>query len=354
MIRYPVSKPCLTDLEMFEVCQAMSECRLSKGKSVAEFERQLSFYLRVPHVVMTTSGTTALHLALAALRIGRGDEVIVPDLTYVATATAVSYTGAKVVLVDVDDTGCIDVADVARHISSRTKAIIPVHLYGVPCDMDRLLRFGIPIVEDAAEGFGGWHGVDKLGTHGTCGIFSFYANKIITTGEGGAVVTHDPALADRLRYLRGMAQDPARRYFHTEVGFNYRPTDIQGAIGCGQMQHVEAIVSQRLRVCNTYSERLLGEPWPRGHAPWLFTLELPDDISVPDFQVKLDAKGIDTRPVFTPLHTMPMYHDQGGRWQFEYSDRFARQGLSLPTYPELTDYDVNYICGMFEDVHRSI
>ncbi len=350
MIKYPVSRPCLTAADRHSVMAALEHCQLTQGVNVRRFEGELALRLGVPHVVATTSGTTALHLALAALGLGPGDEVIVPDLTYVATANAVAYTRARVRLADIDPaTGCLDVEDVARKITGRTRAIIPVHLYGVPCDMETLFRLAGPdihIIEDAAEGFGGtyWtHSGAPMGTLGTCGTFSFYGNKIMTTGEGGAVVTRDPALADRLRSLRGMAQDPKQRYFHTELGFNYRMTDLQAALGFGQLSHLTEMLTKRTQICDRYSQRVLGRSWPAGHAPWLFTFLLPEGCPRDVFMARLDEQGIETRPAFVPLHRMPMFRTGSDR-DFPGATFFGDQGVSLPTYPELSLNDVDIIC----------
>lgn len=349
MIKYPVSRPCLTGAETDSVLNALTRCQLTQGVNVRQFEAELALRLGVPHVVTTPSGTTALHLALVASGIGGpADEVIVPDLTYVATANAVAYTRARVVLADIDpNTGCLDVEDVARKITGRTRAIIPVHLYGVPANMSALLTVAGPdirVIEDAAEGFGGTYHGRPMGTIGRCGVFSFYGNKIMTTGEGGAVVTEDETLAYDLRHLRGMAQDPKRRYFHTELGFNYRMTDLQAAVGLGQLTHLDSMLAQRLLICDRYSSSILGRTWPNGHAPWLFTFLLPDGVSRDVFMARMEEHGIETRPAFTPLHRMPMYRGTCSDSQFPGASFFGDRGVSLPTYPEMTVYDVYDIC----------
>lgn len=352
--RFPVSKPSVTLSERSYVDAALRDCRLTQGENVAAFERKLAKFLDVPHVVACTSGTTALHLALAALHIGPGDEVIVPDLTYVATANAVRYTGATVVLADVDEfSGCLSVNDMSFRMTSRTKAVMPVHLYGVACEMMAIVRRtamlaqGVSIVEDAAEGFGGFYNSYALGTIGACGTFSFYGNKILTTGEGGAVTTSSSHLAERLRHLRGMAQ--TERYFHDEIGFNYRMTDIQAAIGLGQMDRIDGMLQQRRDICELYASRLWATPFTKEMAPWLFTFQLPRHVDRAYMMYQLATKGIETRPTFVPLHRMPMFAGEDA--DYPNACQFGDRGLCLPTYPDLKLSEVEEIC---DEVERQI
>lgn len=343
---YPVSKPCLGTAEREFVSSVMNSGWLTQGRRVEQFEKELASYLGVNHVVCCSSGTTALHLALAAFGIGPGHEVLVPDLTFVATANAVSYTGAKVVLVDVDPhTWTINVDDAMRKVTSKTRAIIPVHLYGVACDMVSIRSFAtnhnLLIIEDAAEAFGGRYYGEPCGSIGDAGVFSFYANKILTTGEGGAVVTNNSGLVGRLRLLRGQAQVPRQRYFHSEVGFNYRMTELQAAVGLGQMTHLDTMLRRRSEVCRRYRERLvhLATSQSEESAPWLFTCL----VSSRDLLMQvLSSQGIETRPTFVPLHRLPMY--QGVDPDFPVASMLGELGMSLPTYPELLNGEIDRIC----------
>lgn len=351
--RFPVSKPSITLHERSLVDESLRDCRLTQGENVAAFERRLAKFLDVPHVVACTSGTTALHLALAALGIGPGDEVIVPDLTFVATANAVRYTGATVVLADVDQyTGCLDPGDMMSLMSTRTKAVIPVHLYGVACDMMTIARRcammskGPAIVEDAAEGLGGFYNSYPLGTIGSCGTFSFYGNKVLTTGEGGAVTTSSSTIAERLRHLRGQAQ--TERFFHDEVGFNYRMTDIQAAIGLGQMARLDFMLAQRRAICELYAKRLSTKPFPQEDAPWLFQLQLPAHVNRVLLMAQLADRGIETRPTFVPLHRMPMFN--GTDEEFPNACQFGDRGLCLPTYADLMLTEVAEICDIVQEL----
>lgn len=353
-MRYHVSQPSLGPSELRLVTQTIEANRLTQGAMVERFESALADYLGVAHAVAVTNGTAALHLALAALGIGPGDEVIVPDLTFIATANAVRYTGATPVLVDVNPFDWnLEPHRVEQAITKRTRAIVPVHLYGVPCHMDPInliaAMHGLYVVEDAAEGLGGYYKSEALGTLADAGTFSFYGNKIITTGEGGAVVTNNPFLADHLRLLRGQGQSAHERYYHVVTGFNYRMTEMQAALGVGQMEGLDERIEKRQRVCDTY-RLCLPDRYLTQHvqgcdeqAPWLFTCLLPASCNDVEYvSERLAAEGIETRRVFVPLHTMPM---------FEHCDRpnnatmIRRYGISLPTHPGLTQDDARYIAG---------
>ena len=352
---YPVSQPSLSEVERNLLLEAFDSTRISSGPMVKRFEEDFAKRLMVKHAVACTSGTTSLHLALLALGIGPNDEVIVPDLTYVASANAVVYTGARPVFVDIDPkTFTLDVRLTANAITERTRAIMPVHLYGQACDLTSLQKLArwrkLALIEDAAEALGGaWHG-QALGTLGDIGCFSFFGNKVITTGEGGMAVTHDDTLAARLRHLREMATDPNRRYFHNGLGFNYRMTDLQAAIGVGQLARADELIAKRRAVCERYASILCyhvfvpsGTP-PVTPAPWLFTVELPERFSRDRVAALLATRGIETRPTFVPMHEMfgcPDWDD------FPISDRVSRQGLSLPTYPDLSMEDVDFISREF-------
>lgn len=348
----PVSKPSLGALERSLVNDCLDSQQITYGPRVQAFERDLAEKLGSKYALTTSSGTTALHLALVALGIGPGHEVIVPNLTFVATANAAFYTGAKVVLADIDPkTWCIDPVDVANKITGRTKAIIPVHLYGVPADITSLLELAdihkLLIVEDAAEGLGGTYNGRALGTLGKCGTFSFYGNKIITTGEGGAVLTDDERLYKRMFLLRGQAHSPVQRYYHTEIGFNYRMTDLQAALGGGQIQRLDKMVARRREILRLYHDRLsyYGDaPCVRPDAaPWLYTF-LPHSSKVlrDDLVNALTAAGVETRPGFVPLNRMPMYRQPDHL--FPASTFVGDHALSLPTFVDLSFQDVDKIC----------
>lgn len=351
-MKFPVSQPSLTSREREWLLKAFDSGRISSGRMVDEFETMLASFIYTQHAVTTTSGTTALHLALAALGVGPGDEVIVPDLTYVATADAVHYTGATPVYVDIDpQTYGLDAQCVANAINRRTRAIIPVHLYGVSCDMNALMSlardYKLWVVEDAAQGFGGDYHGEALGSIGDIGCFSFFGNKMITTGEGGACVTNNKQLAERMRHLRGMATVRRGEYFHDGVGFNYRMTDLQAALGIAQLSRLPQMFAARMDVYRRY-QRNLGLIFRTQRplldtqlAPWLFTFETK---SVQHIREGLRAHGIDARPGFRTMHEI-----FGAHGNFPVSVHVSETTLSLPTYVDLALSDVDMISNVVRE-----
>src|SRR5271167_326201 len=258
----PISQPLIGPREKELVLDALNSGWVSSiGKYIDEFEANFASYCGTEYALAVSNGTTGLHLALVALGLQPGDEVIVPDLTFVATANAVAYTGATPVLADIDaDTLCIDPASVKSLISARTRAIIPVHLYGHPADMDALMEIGdahgLDIIEDAAEAHGAEYKGRKVGGLGKCGVFSFYGNKVITTGEGGMLTTNDRDFYQRARRLRDHAMSPQRRYFHEERGFNYRITNLQAALGVAQLERIDEFLGRRAEIMDWYSSEI--------------------------------------------------------------------------------------------------
>ena len=349
MVKYPIGRPSLSEQEVRAVAAVVSSGWITQGAKVAQFETEFAERLGVEHAVACASGTAALHLAFVALGLGPGDEVLVPDVTYVATANAVAYTGATPVPVDVDFlTWSISLEDAERRVTERTRAVVPVHLYGVPCDMDKLHAFArkydLYVVEDASEALGAEWDQRACGTLSFAGTFSFYANKILTTGEGGAVVTNDAAQADVLRLLRGQGQTPGRQYVHQCVGYNYRMTEMQAALGLVQLSRLDSMLESRHRVVDRYFDLLGGaiaSPMTRQSAPWLYTGLLPEHSTYGEVAAGLVEKGIETRPVFVPLHALSMYARPAANYPA--AEELSRRGISLPTWPELTDEDVEVI-----------
>jgi perosamine synthetase len=328
----------------------------SLGEYVGRFEREFAAFCEARHAVATSNGTTALHLALVTLGIGPGDEVLVPDLTFVATANAVRYSGAMPVFVDADPiTWTLDPADARRKVTARTRAIVPVHLYGHPADLDPLLELArthdLRVVEDAAEAHGARYKGRRVGALGHVGVFSFYGNKIITTGEGGMVVTNDPALAERAAFLRDHAMDPKRRYYHPEVGFNYRMTNIQAAIGCAQLEQAEPILARRKTIGAAYEAGLAGipglrrppaEPWAES-VYWMYSVLVEPGFGRDRDDVRdgLWARGVDSRPFFVPLHELPPYRMD---IPFPVATALGRTGINLPSGTGLTAEEIQTVC----------
>ncbi|CAB4190511.1 WecE Predicted pyridoxal phosphate-dependent enzyme apparently involved in regulation of cell wall biogenesis [uncultured Caudovirales phage] len=356
-MRYPVSRPSLTQVEHLSLMATLSSGQITQGPRVADFENRLADYLNVPYVVACSSGTSALHLALLAAGVQPGDEVLVPDLSFIATANAVSYIGATPVLVEVElHSWNMDLSDAAMKVSSRTRAILPVHLYGVPCDMHRMREFaeihGLMIVEDAAEALGGHFRGQKCGTFGVCGTFSFYGNKIITTGEGGAIATHSEEIYQLLKLYRGQGQG-SKRFQHDVIGFNYRMTDMQASIGAAQVTRLNGLAAEREEIFASYDLHLNGfleTAHVVGSAPWLYTGLLPETVNRDEVILALERLDIETRPIFVPMHRQVMYERPDS--QFPFSSLIADCGISLPTYNGMSDNDVRFICDTLRTVAR--
>jgi perosamine synthetase len=351
-----VAEPMIGERELAYVTDAVRSGWVSSiGKYVTLFEEGIAAASGARYAVATSNGTAALHLALLVMGIGPGDEVIVPSLTFIATANAVRYVGATPVFADSDpDHWCIDPAEIERCISPRTKAIVPVHLYGHPADMDAIVAIarsrGIAIVEDAAEALGTMYRGRPVGAIGDAGVFSFYGNKLVTTGEGGMFVTDDAALADRARLLRDHAMDPQRRYWHGEVGYNFRLTNIQAALGLAQVERMGEFLARKREVARRYGAGLAGVPGVRLQREtawaqsswWMSTAELDPTFGVDrDLLARaLAARGVDTRPVFLPVHTLPPYRQP---IVLHNAQRIARQALTLPSAASLTAEDQDYV-----------
>lgn len=357
MNRISVAQPRLAGNERKYVLDCLDTNWISSnGKYIGAFEAAFAKFCGVKHAVAANNGTTALHLALVALNLQPGDEVIIPTVTYIATANAVRYCGATPVLADVcADTMNLDPADIERRITPRTKGVIPVHLYGHPADMTQINeiahRHNLWVVEDAAEAHGAEVLGRKVGGLGSCAVFSFFGNKIVTTGEGGMITTDDDALADRLRLFRGQGMDPQRRYWFPVIGYNYRMTNIQAAIGLAQMETVDEALSDRNRLAGWYNEALaplkdqLVLPTPHDWARqvyWMYNIFLSEgDEHRRDAVMRhLDKAGIETRPVFYPMHVLPPYKEDA---VYPVADEWAQRGINLPTHQDLTLADVKRI-----------
>ena len=364
--RISVAVPRLDGNERKYVMECMDTTWISSlGRFIGEFETAFAAYCGVKHAIAVNNGTTALHLALVSMGIGPGDEVIVPSLTYIASANAVTYCGGTPVLVDNDPrTFNMDPAQLEARITPRTKAIMPVHVYGQSADMDPILeiahRHGLMVIEDAAEAVGAKYKGRMTGGLGDCATFSFFGNKIITTGEGGMITTNDDALAERMRLYRSQGMDPKRRYWFPVVGFNYRMTNIQAAIGLAQLERIDHHLAARKGVAELYDcklERLgnrltrpLVEPFAE-HVFWMYTVRLSDQLSKSRDQVMLDldALGIETRPVFYPMHVMPPYEglDSG---PLPMAEACSADGLNLPTHGGLSEADIDRIVDALDQV----
>ena len=355
----PIAEPSLGGEELNNVMEAVKSGWISsKGKFIEEFEQNFSNYCDRKYGVATSNGTVALHLASKALGISKDDEVIVPDLTFVAVANAVTYCSAKPVFVDSHpDYWCIDPEKIEDNITKNTKAIIPVHLYGHPCDMDAILDIAkdhnLIIIEDAAEAHGAEYKGKKVGSFGDISCFSFYGNKIMTTGEGGMCLTNNEELAEKVRILRDHGMNPEKKYWHDVIGFNYRITNLQAAIGVAQLKKLDEFVEKKRKIAKWYSESLkeLEErqfiklhpemSWAKC-VYWMYSILIKDKfgISRADLMKKLEKNGIDTRPFFYPIHMMPPYMSEE---KFPVAEELSRRGINLPSSVQLKEEEIELI-----------
>ncbi len=363
----PVSTPRIGREDIRLVTQSLREGWLSsRGPYVERFERAFARWVRARYGVSTSSGTTALHLALAALGIGRGDEVILPDFTMVACVDAVLYTGATPVFADVDpECWTISPEQASAVLTRATRAIMPVHVYGHSADMDPLLRLGrersLSLVEDAAEAHGTLYRGLRVGSLGTAGCFSFYSNKLLSTGEGGMVVTRDARVAESARSLRDLAfAHPDRDYHHARVGFNYRLTSLQSALGLGQLGRIEDHIRHRRACAKIYREILSGvrgitlpeeAPWTRS-VFWMYTVRVRGGPRVRKRTMQaLARRGVETRVGFWPLHRQPFCRRFVRRTaRFPVSDALGRETMSLPSGNGTSTEDVEYSARALREV----
>ena len=348
--RIPVYRPDLSGNERRYVLECVDSSWISSlGAFIGRFEAAMAEATGARHAISVCNGTVALHLALHCLDIGPGDEVIVPSFTYIASVNTIAQTGATPVFADsLAADWLLDPADVERRITPRTKAILPVHLYGSACDMAALTaigrRHGVRVLEDCAEALGTTIGGRHVGTFGDVGTFSFFGNKTVTTGEGGMVIAADDALAARLRMTKGQGQSLTRRYWHEVLGFNYRMTNIAAAIGLAQIERLEQVLARKRAIGAEYRRLFADTPVTFQQASpaiegsdWLVSLLLPPGTDRERLMAEMDAAGIETRPVFFPAHTMPMY---ARGEHFPVAEDIAARGVSLPSYPQMSDDDV--------------
>jgi len=354
----PVCEPNLSTYERDAILSAFDSGWISStGPFVAQFEEEFQEFLGFGNTVSTSNGTQALALALIALGIGPGDEVIIPNLTFGATANAVIQVGARPVLADVlPEDWNICPEDARRRISHRTKAVIPVHLYGFPAASQELQRlaqdYGLKIVEDAAEALGTYDSGEHVGRRSDAVCFSFFGNKLITTGEGGMVAFSDRAISERAKRIRAHGFSAKRRYWHEDWGTNVRLTNLQAALGSAQLRRVEVLLSRKVQNAATYNRAFVDltghtleiqKTRPNGSSSyWLYTILLPEGIDVPSCALQLEELGIETRPVFPPLHTQPAFSKYASG-HYPVSSAISKRGLSLPSSSTLSDSDVRRV-----------
>ncbi|WP_030663363.1 DegT/DnrJ/EryC1/StrS aminotransferase family protein [Streptomyces rimosus] len=338
--KYPVSRPALEGNELAYLTGAVEDGWISsQGPMVGRFERAFADYNGIAHGVSCSSGTAALTLALRALGIGPGDEVIVPEFTMIASAWAVTYTGATPVFVDCGDDLNIDVTRIEEKITARTKAVMPVHIYGRRCDMDAVMdiayQYNLRVVEDSAEA----HGIRPVGD---IACYSLFANKIITAGEGGICLTDDPKLAGQMAHLRAMAFTKDHSFLHKKVAYNYRMTAMQAAVALAQTERLDEILEVRRGIEKRYDEGLADVPgitlMPPRDVLWMYDLRAERREALREF---LAGESIETRLFFKPMSRQPMYFHPD--WPSLKANTFAEDGLYLPTHTGLTAADQDVI-----------
>jgi perosamine synthetase len=358
----PVNEPRLGAHELDYVMECLKTGWISsEGRFIETFEQKWAEYCGMKYGVAVSNGTAALQLAVACLDLQPGEEVILPTFTIISCAQAITYNGGIPVLVDCDPrTWCMDVGQVEAKITSRTRAIMPVHIYGHPVDMQPLReiarRHNLVVVEDAAEAHGAEYKGARCGSLGDISCFSFYANKIITTGEGGMVLTNSELVADRVRSLRNLCFQKERRFYHTALGFNFRMTNIQAALGVAQVQAIETSVQQKRWMGQEYTSRLsqfkelqlpVEEPWAK-NVYWMYGIVLDEvtRMTAVDFAKRLAQAGVATRPFFLGMHEQPVLLRRGlfADEHYPVAERLARQGLYLPSGLSLTKAQLGEVC----------
>jgi len=350
----PIYQPFLCGREREYVNRCLDSTWISsKGEFIGRFEQAFAQYIGARHVTSVCNGTVAIHLALKALGIGAGDEVIVPSLTYIASVNTILQAGATPVLVDSLHTSWqLDAADVERKITPRTKAVMVVHLYGLPCDMTAITAIcrahGLLLVEDCAQAFGTRFAGTHVGTFGDVSTFSFFGNKTVTTGEGGMVVAKEKAVIDRAYHLKTQAVSPTREYWHDAIAYNYRMTNICAAIGVAQLEQADDILARKRQVADWYRQGLSGLPLrfhdelpDTVHSFWMCSIALDQADRRQPLREYLNEHGIETRPVLHPAHTLPHCAADGA---FVVAEALAARGINLPSYPALSHAQVDHVC----------
>ena len=367
----PVCEPTLIGNELKYVTDCLKTNWISSaGKYIKQFEESFAKFCDCKYGVACNNGTTAIHLALEACGIGKGDEVIIPAFTMIATCNAVIYSGAKPVLVDSEkETWNMDVNKIEERITNKTKAIMPVHTYGHPVDMDVInniaKKHNLLVIEDAAEAHGAEYNGKRTGSLGKCAAFSMYANKIITTGEGGMITTNDEKVAEKAKLLRNHAFIKPR-FLHKDLGFNYRMTNIQAAIGLAQMEKADELVNRRINNAKLYNSLLKDvkgitlppcKEWAK-NVYWMYGILVEEEfsISMPQLRETLEKKGIDTRTFFIPMHQQPLFKEgKDERFpdcsgSYPVSEELSKKGLYLPSSSSLTKEQIENIAGIIKTI----
>jgi perosamine synthetase len=372
-MKVPVSRPLVGPAEIEYVNKALRESAVSGvfGEFIERFEKEFATFCETRHAVSCANGTVALHLALAAAGVKAGDEVLVSTLTNMASFFAVIYLGAKPIAVDIDpETLTLDPEDLQRKLTPRSRAVMVVHLFGHPTDMDPVnaiaKKHGLMVFEDAAEAHGATYKGRKVGSLGHASGFSFFANKVLATGEGGMVTTDDPELAKKARSLKALAFGAQNKFMHEDVGFNYRMTNLQAALGCGQMQVADKLVAQRREIAAFYQKALgkhaehlrlpIEKPWAKS-VYWMYHIVLREHL-VPKraaFMAALREAGVETREGFIPYNLQKEFQKRGWTHADEcpQANKLAYASFYLPTGPSISGVELDYVVEQFDRVLES-
>ena len=357
----PVYKPSLCGNEFKYVTDCLNSTRISsKGPYIDKFENDFSEFLNIKYSTTVSNGTVALHLALLCLGIKEGDEVIVPTLTYIASVNAINYVGAKPIFVDADLlTWNIDVDAIEAKISKKTKAIIIVHLYGACCDMDKInelcKKHDILLIEDVAEAFGSKFKDKFAGSFGDIATFSFFGNKTITTGEGGMVVTNNKVLYEKAKFLKSQAVSMEKEYWHDEIGYNYRMTNLTAAIGVAQLERANEIISKKRQILEIYKNELndlpikfQNEDNKSFNTYWMISIVVENENIRDQIREELRLNSVETRPFFPPANVMPVFYTNE---IFPNALNLSKTGINIPSYPDLSKEEVEFICTVIKKIY---
>jgi len=368
-----VCEPLLEEEELENIIQCIRSNMISgsAGEFIREFEEKFARYCGCKYGVATTSGTTALHLALASLEIKSGDEVITTTFTNAATVFSIIYCNATPILMDIEpDTWNMNVHEIEKKITDKTRAILPVHIYGHPVDMDPIMevaeKYGLYVIEDAAEAHGAEYKGRKVGGIGHIGCFSFYANKIITTGEGGMIVTNDEEIAEKAKLLRNLAFSKEKRFLHEYIGFNYRMTNLQAAVGVAQLKKLDKFVERKREIARLYNSLLseidgitlpVEKKWAK-NVYWMYGILVEPEFGVSrdELMMELWKKGIETRTFFIPMHEQPALNKMGlfiGE-KYPVAEEISRKGLYLPSGVGLKKEDVEYVANTIKKIKERV
>ncbi len=365
----PVNEPVISKEAKRNVREAISSGWLSSaGPFIKKFEQEFARYLGAKYAISVSSGTAALHVALASLGIGEGDEVIVPAFTMAASWMAVLYSGARPVFVDCElETYNIDSEEIEKKITRRTRAVMPVHIYGHSCEMNKIMSLAkkhkLYVIEDAAEAHGAEYGSKKCGNFGDINCFSFYANKIVTTGEGGMVVTNNKKFAYEANKFKDLYHSDKRRFIHERLGYNYRMTNLQAAVGCGELENVDKYVERKQWMANLYDQGLKDIPGIKipttrpgvKNVYWMYGIIIDKEkfgLNRDELRTRLKKEGIDTREFFYPPEDQPILRKKIGNQKFPKAKYLSENGLYLPSGLAITEKQIRKVVSIIRDLKR--